>query len=178
MKGIVSLLAIVVSSWSCAQEGKLVGMLEEYPSGTFHISNEGHPSGSYAAISLTISGKADQLKGNVRKYVELSGDYAFGDKEGDLVFMVESIKVLAEQYYLEGQIVQYKHPDGSMNHIKFAIVTSSGNFFALDHSKVKGDMPMKHVRAYGDFGSAGHKGLMIAFYATKIETVPVKEAKD
>jgi hypothetical protein len=173
MKILMQLLIVSISYHASCAEGKLAGLLQEFPEGTFRVSNEEYPNENHSRIPLTISGKADLLKGKVGKYVEMNGSYEISD--GTIKFKAESIKVLAEEYYLEGQIVPYKHPDGSMAGIKFAIVTSSGSHYALSSRDFKEDVPLKHVRAYGQFKGAGHKNYLLAFYPTKIETVSIKE---
>ena len=175
MRVLLQLLLLGISCCTIAADGKLAGLLQE-KAGTFHISNERYPNHNHSPKSLIISGKAEMLKGNVGKYVELRGNYEIGDEE--ILFKAESVIVLAEEYYLEGQIVPYKHPDGSMAGIKYAIVTSSGAYYALSPSELKDELPLKNVRAYGQFKSAGHKGLLLAFYATRMEPVAIKELKE
>jgi len=200
MKRIGVLLWVCVASlpaWALAPEENfdLVGQIrvDRRDAGKVSVVNavrRGMPPGfGRSGVSLDLAKVSAVLRAEIAgadgKWVGLRGAWVQPHVEkkpdttweelGAVVFVPVALTVLDGDYHLAGQIIDYKHPDGSMAGVKYALVDRYGVVSPLEFEKAPppGEIaPGRRYKAYGRYRRTGHKGLLIAFHVSRLEAIP------
>lgn len=139
------------------------------------VMNRAHTQHNAVYVKLDRLGKdklsaLGRLNGN---YVRLFGSYERGYGH-EPQFVLERFELIAEEYFIDGQLVRSRQISGSAPHLLYYVVDEESHWVSVNidlRMALKFSNHKTKVRLYGSFGTTGHKGYIAEFVVSRIETL-------